>query len=156
MTCYHLIESGDIDAVVVNYVGNPRALNGNYWWASSKFLAQLPTIPYDYYQNYTASEWLFSSPIVKIFKAHSSNVNHNFAEYPRFCYASVAPEMTPTFEDFKRVCNKRSLEAYVSIHNASALLGPDFPAYSETFHNLKSDREVTASCSTLELSIVFD
>lgn len=157
-SCFHLIESREIDVVAANFVNNPRALNGNYFWASAHFLGQLPLIPYDF-PNYesVAAEWLFTSPFMKIHVPHISQVNHEWSRYPRYCYAPSNEDnnMTiPSYEEYKEICSKKTLEDYSILHNQSAL--SDFPPYSEEFHNINSLREVTSSCSTLELSIVFE
>lgn len=160
-SCFHLIESREIDVVAVNFINNPRALNGNYFWASSHFLAQLPMVPYNFPRfESIASEWLFTSPMMKIYVPHISRVNHELTSYPRYCYAPSGDGMigsyAPSYEEYKKICSKKSLEDFSLLHNQSALAGSDFPAYSEDFHNINSPREVTSSCSTLELSIVFD
>lgn len=88
-SCFHLLQSGELDCVGVNYKSLPRRIfSGNYWWSLASHLARLPVLQYETSSKYEAEAWLLHRIPARIFVMHNTNLNHAVQTYPRTCYTS--------------------------------------------------------------------
>jgi len=87
-TCYHLLASDEIDCIGNNFLTmKKKHFSGNYWWATSSYLSQLPELLiYGRDMKYEAEWWLLGGMHVRIFIMHSSSIDHAHQIYPRYCY----------------------------------------------------------------------
>jgi hypothetical protein len=87
-SCYHLLASDEIDCIGNNFLTmTKKHFSGNYWWATSSYLSQLPELLiYGRDMKYEAEWWLLDSMHVRIFIMHSSSIDHAHQIYPRYCY----------------------------------------------------------------------
>ena len=89
-TCYHLLQSGEVDCIGANYKSEPRRLfSGNFWWASAQYLATLPALDYGTTGKYEAESWLLDQSGARIFVMHHAHVNHAVQRYPPLCYTEA-------------------------------------------------------------------
>jgi hypothetical protein len=105
-SCFHLLESSEVDCIGTNFKSEPRRMfSGNFWWATAEHIAALPDLPYAVSGKYEAEVWLLG-PLdslqrhqlnrrksIRIFVAHSTNINHAKDCYPRICYAPNSSEV---------------------------------------------------------------
>jgi len=90
LSSYHLLESDELDCIGVNLIDQPsKHFDGNYWWSTSTYLTQLPTLQYSSTGRHEVSQWLLQLPQVRIFTLHSNSINHHINRYPRRCYSST-------------------------------------------------------------------
>lgn len=89
LTCYHLLASGAFDTVGVNFKTNPRDFRGNFWWATSDYLATVPPLDLHEADKYTAEKWMLSGERVRIYNFHESSVDHHKQLYGRQEYATT-------------------------------------------------------------------
>lgn len=90
LSSYHLLESDELDCIGVNLIDQPsKHFDGNYWWSTSTYLTQLPTLQYSSTGRHEVSQWLLQLPHVRIFTLHSNSINHYINRYPRCCYSST-------------------------------------------------------------------
>ena len=91
-SCEHLLLSGEVDCIGVNYRSEPRpVLSGNYWWSTAAHLGALPILQYADSGKYEAETWILKRRGVRLFVPHSSSVNHAEQRYPALCYAREGP-----------------------------------------------------------------
>eukprot|EP00597_Dinobryon_sp_UTEXLB2267_P000306 CAMPEP_0170072506 /NCGR_PEP_ID=MMETSP0019_2-20121128/10128_1 /TAXON_ID=98059 /ORGANISM="Dinobryon sp., Strain UTEXLB2267" /LENGTH=326 /DNA_ID=CAMNT_0010281513 /DNA_START=325 /DNA_END=1305 /DNA_ORIENTATION=- len=90
--CYHLLASGEFDAVGTNCHPEPSLhFAGNMWWATASYLQSLIPLEFERAGKFTAELWVLSgrhyndTPRVK--DLHLSNVDHYIEAYPRERYA---------------------------------------------------------------------
>ena len=147
---FHLLESGEFDAVGCNYCSHPyRMFSGNYWWTSLTFLASLPRLSLEDSNKYDAEKWLFVLPSdrhkVRVYIPHTSNVYHGSSRYPAFCYRSVP--IPPSFEEFREVCGEDNREEYGTLHLSSSPVSRSLAEEDVTRNHFPS----SARCNSLEL-----
>jgi beta-1,4-mannosyl-glycoprotein beta-1,4-N-acetylglucosaminyltransferase len=82
--CISKLNSG-YDSVGCNYleacISYPTHYSGNFWWANSKHIKNLPFIEENNTNKYDAEFWLFKNKH-DYFTIHNSNVNHYLIRYP--------------------------------------------------------------------------
>lgn len=92
---YHLVENhrhcmellGEWDTAGCNLLEQgPRHYSGNFWWANSDYLAQLPPIESD--DRHGCEFWLLGRDSVRAFSLHNSGINHYRQPYPREAYVT--------------------------------------------------------------------
>ena len=89
-TAFHLLQSGEYDVYGVNYGPEPRMLSGNFWWATTSYMArELEPLLYEKAMKYSAELWLFESRGVNVYHPFISDFDHAVARFPRYCYAEV-------------------------------------------------------------------
>lgn len=89
--CINILNNKNVDTIGCNYHPNmnniPQHWSGNFWWAKSQYLSNLPSL-----QNITSSNdcefWLFKNNPAFI-ELHNSQVNHYHEYYPKHKYASL-------------------------------------------------------------------
>jgi hypothetical protein len=145
-SCDHILQSGEFDAVGVNYVSHPRMFSGNFWWSLASYLAIPHPLEYLTSGKYDPEQWLFLSSKIRVHVPHVSNVVHASQRYPRYCYAAVDELETPSFAQYMEVCGEDNIEEYRFLHDRvaqrqqsqNAMVNPD---------TAKS----TARCTALDL-----
>lgn len=90
--CMRLLDT--YDAVGVNKQEKPyHHFSGNFWWANSGYLADLPSVPFtnqlppEMLRN-QAEFWVLLKQNVRAYEMFGSKVNHYTTMYPRSIYAS--------------------------------------------------------------------
>lgn len=154
-TSYHLLHSGEFDAVGCNYCSHPyRMFSGNYWWVTSAYLASLSasstsSLSYNVANKYDAERFLFLSPKIRIFSLHTSNVYHASLRYPHYCYRASSPP--PTFEEFVRDCQEDNIEEYRALHVTPYQGNSPRPSPGSERDPATNTHPSSARCNALEL-----
>jgi hypothetical protein len=95
-TARHLLQSGEVDCVGVNFKSHPRPiLSGNFWWSTAAHLVALPALQHRTAGKYEAETWVLGRAGVRVYVMHSSNINHAVSAYPPLCYAEEAHGVEP-------------------------------------------------------------
>jgi hypothetical protein len=126
----HLLRSRVFDVFGVNYIVKYRTLSGNFWWASSRYLAGLSRVSL-LDSKYAAELWTLSGANVRAFTPYSSDENIAvLSQFPRFCYAPLedtdsenSSKSLPSFAAWKEVCPMLNLIQYQHIHMQQLGLG---------------------------------
>ncbi len=147
-TAFHLLQSGEYDVYGVNYGPEPRMLSGNFWWATTSYMArELEPLLYETAMKYSAELWLFESRGVNVYHPFISNKNHAYDRFPRYCYAEVKDfyrregdrflrdpaqyqymldvAYLPTYEVWKFYCVMLYEVQYRGIHNIRPLINDE-------------------------------
>jgi hypothetical protein len=79
--------SNDLDKECLKYTHPypPPHYSGNFWWANTNYLSQLPMLSMDQIERNTPDFWLFKNN-PSFYNLHSSNVNHYHSTYPKKMY----------------------------------------------------------------------
>ncbi len=94
--CIRSLDSHDICGVNWNTGSVPHHFSGNFWWARSSYIRQLPLL--DSFRHPTAGRgidrqacerWIGMHPAPRARTLHQSEVNHFGAPYPRSKYAAL-------------------------------------------------------------------
>lgn len=89
LMCYHLLASGEIDTVGVNFRSKGRDFRGNFWWVTSQYISSLASLSLYSHGKYDAEQWMLSaSNVVRIFNAHEAVIDHHVTRYERENYES--------------------------------------------------------------------
>lgn len=90
-SCHHLLASGEFDAVGCNYNSLPRYFSGNFFWATSSYIASqgLRSLSLLHSDKYDAEQWVLSGQRARVFIAHVSGIDHSHTRYPRSQYTPV-------------------------------------------------------------------
>lgn len=87
--CYHLLASGEIDAIGANFRSVGRDFRGNFWWVTAQYLSSLAPLSLQAHGKYDAEQWMLTaSHVVRVFNAHESVVDHHKDRYERSKYVN--------------------------------------------------------------------
>lgn len=102
-TCYHLLASGEFDAIGANYKSSPRDFRGNFWWASSNYISSLKPLYLQDSTKYSAEQWALYSKFVRVYNFHESEVDHHFTVYPYENYQITDSDIETRKEYFPNI-----------------------------------------------------
>lgn len=99
--CYHLLASGEIDAVGANFRSVGRDFRGNFWWVTAQYLSTLAPLSLEAHGKYDAEQWMLTaSHVVRVFNAHESVVDHHKDRYERSKYVNGLSFRNPSVSPF--------------------------------------------------------
>lgn len=127
-SCKALLDSQDFDVIGCNYHTFPRALSGNFWWATASYLRALSRLSLRE-DKYAPERWVLSmanNQAIRVYVPHSSHFQHSQRRYPRYCYAPLPStavegrrreEEVPSWREWSDVCGNENEEDYISLHH---------------------------------------
>jgi hypothetical protein len=132
-SCLHLLNSREYDAIGVNYKSNPRDFRGNFWWTTTSYLAQLPSLTLQNADKYSAEKW---QPIGLRFRYYSpweSNLDHHHSRHERKEYHRIEEDNDNDLDVDSSLMEQRHFLR--ERHRQQAMMedGQEFPGQSTTF-----------------------
>ena len=92
----------------------PPHYSGNFWWANSNYLKNLPKLCMEKPDRNAPEFWLFKNK-PKFYNLHSSNVNHFISAYPRDVYTPTLEKTMKIIVDNLRT-DKNTTHSYLDLY----------------------------------------
>eukprot|EP00981_Chlorochromonas_danica_P002730 scaffold537_cov180-Ochromonas_danica.AAC.35 len=112
---FHILKSEAFDvvgAMLLQDMFGRYYFGGNYWWATTNYLARLKPLNYSS-TKYAAEYWLLGSPSVRIYapdtlKGEEIRAVHYRSRYPPHCYRSLRADegIPPSLPTWKASCQR--------------------------------------------------
>lgn len=89
--CFHLLQSGVLDVLGINFRGNAKQghfFSGNFWWATAEYISNIPHFSFSH--KYSAERFILSHPSPRVYVMYESGSDDISVLHPRESYIEDA------------------------------------------------------------------